>query len=76
MRRVLEGIAGERPGSGNTANIGSIKRQSLDDFRSGAGPFAEGGEAVFRGYWANYVKDAKRRPYSTVAQYIEWAADR
>jgi hypothetical protein len=65
-------IAGEAPGSGNTANIGSIRSDNLDDFIHGRGPFAEHGEDVFREYWANYGKVAAGREYRSVKEYLEW----
>ena len=64
-------IAGERPGSGNTANIGSIRTGNLQDFRDGNGPFAVRGEAVFKDYWANYV-GGDNRPYSNITEYVAW----
>jgi hypothetical protein len=47
-------IAGDKGGSGNTANIGSIKR--IADILAGNGVFAKAGEAVFDDYWANFGK--------------------
>lgn len=44
-------IAGDRPGSGNTRNIGSIKY--IPDVLSGNGMFVNLGEAVFDEYWSN-----------------------
>ncbi len=47
-------IAGDRGGSGNTANIGSIQR--IEDILSGNGMFAKLGEEWFDDYWMNYDK--------------------
>lgn len=47
-------IAGKRPGSGNTANIGSFPTKDLSNLRAGKGPFAETGEEAFEEYWRNY----------------------
>lgn len=47
-------IASDKGGSGNTANIGSIK--SIPDILSGNGVFALAGEEFFDEYWANYGK--------------------
>jgi hypothetical protein len=70
-------IASEIPGSGNTANIGSIT--SYEDLKNGTGPFAEYGEEVFEDYWRNYLNnDLARRigldhpPYHSLAGYFEW----
>lgn len=47
-------IAGDKGGSGNTANIGSIQR--IDDILAGAGMFSKLGEAWFDDYWMNFGK--------------------
>lgn len=46
-------IATDRPGSGNTKNIGSVS--SIDDLINGNGPFATLGEDIFDDYWTNYL---------------------
>lgn len=46
-------IATDRPGSGNTKNIGSVC--NIDDLLNGNGPFAELGERVFDDYWMYYL---------------------
>jgi Restriction endonuclease EcoRV len=45
-------IASDKPGSGNTANIGSIKH--IPDIISGQGIFCDLGEHVFDDYWINH----------------------
>ena len=47
-------IAGDKGGSGNTANIGSIQR--IDDILSENGMFANLGESWFDDYWMNFGK--------------------
>lgn len=47
-------IASDKKGSGNTANIGSIKR--IDDLKNGKGTFSRLGEAYFDDYWMNFGK--------------------
>lgn len=47
-------IASDIGGSGNTANIGSIKK--IDDILSGNGVFVKAGEKYFDDYWANFGK--------------------
>lgn len=47
-------IASDKGGSGNTANIGSIK--SIDDLIHGNGVFAKSSEEMFDDYWINYGK--------------------
>ena len=46
-------IATDRPGSGNTKNIGSILL--IEDLIQGNGIFSELGEEVFDDYWTNYL---------------------
>ena len=45
-------IAGDKPGSGNTTNIGSIKSNNIEDFQKGKGIFRTHKE--FENYWRNY----------------------
>ncbi|MBF0554781.1 MAG: EcoRV family type II restriction endonuclease [Nitrospirae bacterium] len=47
-------IASDKGGSGNTANIGSIK--NIDDIVNGRGMFSKLGEQWFDDYWMNYKK--------------------
>ena len=47
-------IAGKKPGSGNTANIGSFPTKDFAEIAAGNGPFAEQGEEAFEDYWRNY----------------------
>lgn len=46
-------IAADRPGSGNTKNIGSIS--NIDELVSGNGPFSALGEDIFDDYWMYYL---------------------
>lgn len=46
-------IAIDRPGSGNTKNIGSVCK--IKDLLNGSGPFANLGEDVFNDYWRYYL---------------------
>lgn len=52
-------IACDRPGSGNTRNIGAVS--DIEKLINGKGTFASLGEEVFNDYWVNYfnVADAK-----------------
>ncbi|MGY4674806.1 type II restriction endonuclease [Ursidibacter arcticus] len=47
-------IASDKSGSGNTANIGSIK--NIQDIINGNGMFSQLGEEWFDDYWINYRK--------------------
>ncbi|MCG2774854.1 MAG: EcoRV family type II restriction endonuclease [Desulfobacterales bacterium] len=47
-------IAGEKGGSGNTANIGSIN--NIEDIINGRGMFSKLGEEWFDDYWMNFNK--------------------
>lgn len=46
-------IAIDRPGSGNTKNIGSVS--SIEDLINGRGTFSDLGEDVFNDYWQYYL---------------------
>ena len=45
-------IASDKSGSGNTANIGSVKE--IEALKKGEGTFASLGEEIFDKYWLNY----------------------
>lgn len=69
-------IAGARPGSGNTKNIGSIT--NIANLISGNGPFAQLGEEVYDDYWMYYLtKDMAQalgiqRPYTNLKSYADY----
>ena len=46
-------IAIDRPGSGNTKNIGSVSK--IEDLINGNGTFADLGEDIFNDYWMYYL---------------------
>lgn len=64
-------ISGDKAGSGNTNNIGSICGR-IDDFDKGRGVFAS--ESEFLDYWRNYEpKEIDRaHKYTNVQKYREW----
>jgi hypothetical protein len=66
-------IAGDKPGSGNTENIGSILSSNISDFEDGKGPFSVLGNEVFEDYWRNYPKyrDAEIN-YDDLPGYFDW----
>lgn len=69
-------IASDKPGSGNTENIGSVTL--IDDLIDGKGTFSEYGERVFDDYWMNFLtaRMAKNndspRPFTNLDNYIRW----
>jgi len=70
-------IALDRPGSGNTKNIGSVTR--IDALVNGKGPFFELGEDVFDDYWMYYLTkdmaravDLKDAPYRNLEEYRKY----
>ncbi|WJQ05537.1 type II restriction endonuclease (plasmid) [Geobacillus stearothermophilus] len=66
-------IAGEKPGSGNTENIGSILTANIDDFRQGNGPFSVLGKDVFEKYWRNYPKYRESKiNYDDLNSFFDW----
>lgn len=52
-------IASDKGGSGNTANIGSIK--NINDIMNEKGIFSEHGEDIFDDYWMNFGKITVQR---------------
>jgi hypothetical protein len=66
-------IAGDRPGSGNTENIGSILTTNITDFIEGKGTFTKYGSLVFEDYWKNYPKyRAQIKKYTCFSEYQEY----
>lgn len=69
-------IASDKGGSGNTANIGSIK--NIEDIINGNGVFAKAGEELFDDYWANFgkmqiQKDKRhRKALSSFTEYLKY----
>ncbi len=69
-------LATDKPGSGNTKNIGSVKK--IDELIKGKGPFSTRGIDVFDNYWMNYyTKDMalaidSKPPYKNLEEYDLW----
>lgn len=70
-------IATDRPGSGNTRNIGSVTE--ITKLVRGQGPFAELGEEIFDDYWMYYMNsdmaraaELPKRPYTDLDSYQEY----
>jgi hypothetical protein len=69
-------IAADRPGSGNTKNIGSATK--IAHLVNGSGIFAKLGEDVYDDYWMYYLtKDMAKaldieRPYTNLKTYLEY----
>ena len=70
-------IATDRPGSGNTKNIGSICK--IDDLIRGNGPFHLLGEEIFDDYWRNYLTtdmaqraELQKPYYSNLTEYKQF----
>lgn len=70
-------IASDRPGSGNTRNIGGVV--DVDKLVNGEGTFAKHGEDVFDDYWMNFYNaaDAKKAGigephYKNLKSYTEY----
>lgn len=77
-------IASDKPGSGNTKNIGSIK--NIEKIKNGNGlfneKFASDGEKKFDSYWQNYqTKDMAKNneiespPYNDIESFNNWVSD-
>lgn len=74
-------IASDRPGSGNTRNIGSVV--GLDNLLNGNGVFSELGEDVFDDYWMNFFNSAdarnagmERPHYTNISTYKDYLRSR
>jgi len=70
-------IASDRPGSGNTKNIGSVT--TISQLVAGRGPFGKLGIEVFDDYWMYYLtRDMARAvelpnpPYSNLRSYLKY----
>jgi len=70
-------IASDRPGSGNTKNIGAVTR--IEALVNGKGPFSKYREAVFDDYWMHYMtRDMARAvalsapPYHSLETYLTY----
>ena len=72
-------ICGDKKGSGNTDNIGTITSTSINPFAYGAGPFSVLGDDVFNDYWKHYprytdTQKVKQSLYNNLEGYFEWIA--
>lgn len=66
-------IAGDKPGSGNTENIGSFSTKSFTKLKKGEGPFSKLGIDIFELYWKYYPKyRVGERPYTSLEEFIKW----
>lgn len=66
-------IAGDKPGSGNTENIGTIKSADINDFKNGNGLFAKLGNEVFEKYWRGFPKyRATTKNYTDLKSFLEY----
>jgi hypothetical protein len=72
-------IAADRPGSGNTKNIGSTT--SIEALKAGTGPFTKhaNGARLFDDYWMYYLTrdmaqaaDLKKPPYHNLKTYFQY----
>ncbi len=65
-------IAGDKPGSGNTENIGSILSTDISDFRQGKGIFAQLGNEIFEQYWKGYPRfRATTKDYTSLNEFLK-----
>jgi len=70
-------IAKDRPGSGNTKNIGSCVK--MNELKDGLGPFTKLGVKVFDDFWMNYMTNEmahsaklKNPPYTNLREYLKY----
>ena len=65
-------IAGDKPGSGNTENIGTIHSKNINDFKEGKGLFSMLGNELFEEYWRGYPKYRdSRKNYTSLKEYLD-----
>lgn len=66
-------ITGQKKGSGNTDNIGSILVRDIQEFKNANGPFASLPERLYLHYWRNYPKYTQSNKYYVdLASYFDW----
>ena len=66
-------IAGDKPGSGNTENIGSFSTRSFDELKDGKGPFNTLGVDAFDIYWKYYPKyRTENKAYTSLPEFVIW----
>jgi hypothetical protein len=72
--QTKKNISGDKPGSGNTENIGSFGTNNFNDFQKGNGPFSNLPNEVFNHYWANYPRYRNREQgnYQNLVEYFDW----
>ena len=64
-------ISGDKPGSGNTENIGSFKTNKIHYLVNGEGPFSELGIDVYQDYWSGYKKYRGKPTYTSLDVYFK-----
>lgn len=70
-------VGGDKPGSGNTDNIGTFRSKDFEAFSYGAGPFSFLGKDVYENYWRNYPRNTlsredKSKLYLNLPNYFIW----
>ncbi len=66
-------IAGDKPGSGNTENIGSFHTKNFSNLKDGKGPFSTLGVDIFDLYWKYYPKyRSNERHYTSLNEFLNW----
>ena len=66
-------IAGDKPGSGNTENIGSFPTRDFNALKEGRGPFSELGQDLFDLYWKYYPKyRSVEQNYTSLSSFLNW----
>lgn len=66
-------LSGDKPGSGNTENIGSFSTNNFEYFLNGNGPFSALGKELFEHYWINYPRyRTPQKVYTDLPSYFDW----
>ena len=71
-------ISSDSQGSGNTANIGSVK--TIADIKNEAGVFCRLGESYFDEYWMNYgklqfIEDGKSKTVTNIWDFLKFKGE-
>ena len=64
-------ISGDKPGSGNTENIGSFRTSNMNYLINGEGPFSELGIETYEDYWGGYKTYRGKSTYTSLDGYFE-----
>ncbi|WP_225340572.1 type II restriction endonuclease [Lysinibacillus capsici] len=72
VRKKID-ITGQKKGSGNTDNMGSIACTNVKEFQYANGPFNYLSDNLYLHYWRNYPKNTQKdKYYLDLESYFDW----